>query len=188
MNFKLLKLPLGRQLPLQSMLNFGPVRATRRNHALEHATVHVLQEQLQKLRVSGFSTERGFVLIGNIPELFTEKAAHEALKRLREGQDHLAIHPHCGTNLAVQGLLCTLIGYLGFAGVGWRRALTRLNHVSLFMLLSTLFAPALGMSAQKHLTTDGDVGLLEINSVIQRKLNLPLLGGISIHIIRTRNG
>ena len=188
MNFRLSNLPFRLQLALQSMLKFGPVRATRRNHALEHATVHVLQEQFRKLRISGFSTERGFVLIGNIPASATDKAAHEALKRLRDGQHHLAIHPQCGTNLAVQGLLCTLIGYLGFAGVGWRRALTRLNHVSLFMLLSTLFAPTLGMSAQKHLTTDGTVGLLEIASVSQRKLNLPLLEGISIHIVRTRNG
>ena len=188
MNLKRVMHPIGWQISLQSIFQFGPVRATRRNHALEHATVHVLQEQLQTLRVSGYSTQRGFVLISNSPELGIKEAAHEALRRLREGQRHLAIHPQCGTNLAVQGLLCTLIGYLGFAGAGWRRALTRLNPVSLFMLLVALFAPILGMSAQKHLTTDGKVGWLEIASVSQRKLKLPLLGVVFIHIVRTRNG
>lgn len=170
------------------MLCWAPVRATRRNHALEHATVHVLQEQYPELRVSGYSTPQGFALLGNMPERATERAAHEALKRLREGQHQLAIHPQCGTNLAVQVLLCTLIGFLGFSGVGWRRALNRVNPVSLFLLLTTLFAPILGTYTQKHLTTNGRVGSLEIHSAFQQNWKIPLVGTIAIQIVRTQNG
>ncbi|MCY4106963.1 MAG: DUF6391 domain-containing protein [Chloroflexi bacterium] len=170
------------------ILRWGPVRATRRNHALEHATVHVLQERYPELRVSGYSTPQGFALIGNLPEQATEQAVHEALKRLREGQHQLALHPQCGTNLAVQVLLCTLIGLLGFSGVGWRRALNRVNPVSMLVLLTTLFAPILGMYTQKHLTTNGDVGSLEVHSAFQQKWKLPLVGTIAIQIVRTKYG
>lgn len=174
-------------LLLRAILRWGPFGAVRRNHALEHATVHVLQEQFQRLRVSGLSTERGFVLIGDIPTAATEKAAFEALNRLRAGQHQLAIHPQCGTNFVVQGILCTMVGFFGFAGIGWRRAFIRLNQVSILMLLAALFSPLLGMTAQSHITTDSQVGALRITSVEQRNIQLPLIGTITIHTVRTHN-
>ena len=173
---------------LRAGLRWGPVRTVRRNHALEHATVHILQEKNRSLRLSGYSTERGFVLFGDIPSGATEQAAQEALKRLRAGQHQLAIHPQCGTNYVIQGLLCTVVGYLGFAGISRTRALARLNLVSTLMLLAMLASPTLGMTAQAHITTDGDVGLLEILSVERRQLNLPFLGILTLHQVRTGNG
>ncbi len=164
------------------------MRAVRRNHALEHATVHVLQEHNRNLRVSGYSTERGFALLGEIPPGATESAAFEALGRLRAGRRELAIHPQCGTNLVVQGMLCTLVGFLGFAGIGWRRAFARFNLVSMLMLLATLAAPLLGMAAQARITTDGDVGPLQITAVERRQLRLPVIGTLTVHRVRTRNG
>ena len=142
----------------------------------------------RNLRVSGYSTERGFALLGEIQLGAAELAAREALERLRAGRHQLAIHPQCGTNFVVQGMLCTLVGFLGFAGIGWRRSLARLNLVSTLMLLAALAAPQLGMTAQAHITTEGDVGPLQITAVERRQLRLPVIGTLTVHHVRTRNG
>lgn len=173
---------------LRTALRWELLRRIRRNHALEHATVRVLQENFPRLRISGYSHEGGFTLMGNIPPEAAEKAAQDALGRLRAGRRELAIHPQCGTNLVVQGMLCTLVGFLGFAGIGWRRAFARFNLVSMLMLLTVLTAPLLGMAAQARITTDGDVGPLQITAVERRQLRLPIIGTLTVHRVRTRNG
>ncbi len=69
----------------------------RRNHALEHATIHVLSRRYRDLHVMGRSTPNGFILYGDLPTDAVYEAAQEALERLRAGERHLAVHPACGT-------------------------------------------------------------------------------------------
>ena len=77
-----------------------PVRV-RNNHALEHATLHVLQEKGLKSRLGGISDVGGFWIYGDVETEAIFTAAQEALKRLADGESELAVHPNCGTNIAV---------------------------------------------------------------------------------------
>ena len=49
-----------------AIVNLPIVNKIRRNHALEHATIHVLAENHRPLRVVGRSTLNGFYLYGNL--------------------------------------------------------------------------------------------------------------------------
>ncbi|MER3469342.1 MAG: hypothetical protein C4314_05250, partial [Thermoflexus sp.] len=65
------------------LLEWSPVRRIRRNHALEHATVHLLSQRFPGQPMAGRSTPSGFYLYGNVPMEAVVAAAHEALERLR---------------------------------------------------------------------------------------------------------
>lgn len=173
--------------PLQPLLKAHLIRQTRRNHGLEHATVHLLNRQGYQL--SGRSSVGGFVLIGNIPTHKVHDAAHRALERMRQGEHQLAIHPNCGTNLITGGLLSALVALLGFAGVSRRRAVDRFPLVMLGMMLVSLYNLPIGMSLQRHITTEGDPGELEIVGVVRRELPLPWRNRqLVLHHVVTRRG
>ena len=90
------------------------VRATRQNHALEHATLQLLAERGALTEGAGVSDPGGFTLLGdmNLPD--TERAVTDALAALQDGQSHLAIHPQCGSNLMAQAGLCLIVGLTCF--------------------------------------------------------------------------
>ena len=54
----------------------------RRNHGLEHATIHILSNDFQKFSAQGNATINGFHLnlFSDIPAENVEKAAREALR------------------------------------------------------------------------------------------------------------
>ncbi|MBE9507029.1 MAG: hypothetical protein IMY86_03185, partial [Chloroflexi bacterium] len=52
---------------LLAFLDLPPVSRVRRNHALEHATMHVLSERYRNLRLVGRSSLWGFYIYGNVP-------------------------------------------------------------------------------------------------------------------------
>src|SRR5579859_1301577 len=86
-------------------------RRVRQNHALEHATVTILTNDLPGLSVSARSNLRGFTIFADLDPVLVRRAADEAMERLRAGEAELAIHPNCGTNLAV-GMSIALLGSL----------------------------------------------------------------------------
>src|SRR5438270_13376131 len=88
-------------------------RRVRRNHALEHATITILSGMVPNLTVSARSSSRGFVILGDVDLGLLRRAADEALQRLQAGEAELAIHPNCGTNLAVGVSLMTIGTLLG---------------------------------------------------------------------------
>jgi hypothetical protein len=136
---------------------FGSVR---RNHALEHATISVLAGNLgHDVRLVGRATRNGFYLYGDLAPEQVEQSAVEALHRLRSGEDHLAVSPMCGTNLAVAGILA---GTCSLIALGNRSRLERLPNVLLASMLAVLAAQPLGRLAQKHLTTDPDLSDTEL--------------------------
>ncbi len=81
------------------------IDAVRQNHALEHATMHILNRRYPYLRLMGRSSLSGFYLYGALDTQELADAVSEALLRLQQGERHLAIHPRCGTNLAVTSVL-----------------------------------------------------------------------------------
>ena len=136
----------------------------RRNHSVEHATLHVVARDYPDLSLVGRSDWGGFTIYGPIDTEVLRQAAHEAYDRLRAGQTDLAVHPNCGTNLAVTGLLvgaAVLVGLIGGRGNRWRR--WPLTFASLVGAL-TLAAP-LGPAVQRHMTTNPDMEGVEIRNV-----------------------
>lgn len=169
------------------VLDFPYIRRTRRNHGLEHATISLLNAR--GYRLSGRSDDHGFILLGDVPTPQVEWAAHEALHRMQNGAHHLAVHPNCGTNLVTAGLLTSLVGLLGFAGQPRRDLFNRLPLVMLGMMAAYLSSQPLGMALQKHFTTEGDPGDLEIVGISPSAMRLPFGGApISLHRVATRAG
>ncbi|MCY3779446.1 MAG: DUF6391 domain-containing protein [Chloroflexi bacterium] len=146
----------------------------RRNHGLEHATIHILNRQRYKL--SGRSSATGFILLGEVPTAQVEGAVHEALQRMKAGEHKLALHPNCGTNLVTAGFLATTAAFLGFAGRGWRKSWERFPTMMALLMGLILLSTPLGLSLQRHFTTEGDLGDMELVSVTRETVNLPLNG------------
>jgi hypothetical protein len=155
------------------VLDLPVVRRTRRNHGLEHATIHILSERIKNLRMAGRSTDSGFVLIGEAPTDIVESAVHEALRRMRNGEHHLAVHPNCGTNLVTTGFLTTSAAMLGFTGASRRDAWNRMPAVMALIMAAILFSQPLGSSLQRHITTDGDPQDLTIISIKRDQFRFP---------------
>ena len=148
---------------LSALLNHPLVSRVRRNHALEHATIHLLSRRFPGLFLAGHSDWEGFWIIGPVSQEAVEEAAREALERLRHGERYLALHPGCGTNYLTSGAMAGLGGLLAMVGARSRRE--RWERIPLVILTATvalLFSQPLGMWLQEHLTTSGDPGDLEI--------------------------
>lgn len=138
----------------------------RRNHALEHATLHVLSREIPNLNVVGRSDWEGFVVYGEVPLRTLERAAHEGWERLRNGEVHLSVHPQCGTNLAVAGVLAgaaMLIGLL-VSRDGRRR---RWPLTALSVMGAVFLSAPLGPVVQRRLTTNPDMEGVFIAGVSQ---------------------
>ena len=146
-------------------LLFG--RRIRQNHALEHATVTMLALISPDLVVSARSNARGFTIYADLDPHLGRRAADEALDRLRAGEAELAIHPNCGTNLAV-GMSLAMVGSL-FALTAMRPR-TRIASAMASSLAGLAVARPLGMVVQRRLTTLPDLHDVRIVGVRRRRL------------------
>src|SRR5262245_53883413 len=117
---------------LSPVLESPFIKRVRRNHGLEHATIHMLNRQNYIL--SGRASSGGYIVVGDVPSEKIEAAAQEALSRLKRGQAQLAVHPNCGTNLVTTGVITTSIAALGFMGTSRRSAWERFPLVLLLMM------------------------------------------------------
>lgn len=111
-----------------NQFNLPLVMKVRRNHGLEHATIHVLGERTGFRSVAGYSTPAGFFLIGNFTAGEITLAVEDALRRLRNGEKHLAVHPGCGTNYVTSGLLAGTLA-LASAWFGADRRRSRVDQI-----------------------------------------------------------
>lgn len=137
----------------------------RRNHALEHATIHLLSARYPHRTLIGRSDLHGILIYGNLPTPSVDQAAREALNRLRAGEPSLALHPNCGTNLLVAALLAGVSVFLLHRQNRedtWLDRLGRLPSIVSAILLALIISRPLGTAAQRHLTTQADLGPLEI--------------------------
>ncbi len=141
----------------------NPIQATRQNHALEHATIAILLRNSNiHTRIAGRATPGGFHVYGNLPTPLVEEAAHEALRRLKNGERELAVSPFCGTNIAVAGILAGLAAIL-VMGSGNR--FLNLPRVILSTIIAVVAAQPLGKIVQRRITTYADLGEMVITGV-----------------------
>lgn len=147
-------------------------RRVRRNHAIEHATVHILEERFGRLNIEGMAEETGFSLKGLRDRDLVSMAARAALERLRSGESDLAIHPRCGTTLVVLNTLASVLFLLILAATGSLSLLT----VAASLFLAYAFAPLASRLAQKYVTTDAEVDDMEILSVEVRGQRVAMSG------------
>jgi hypothetical protein len=149
-----------------SILDLPFVLETRRNHALEHATLHVLAEKYPTHPMAGHSNPTGFFILGDLPTEDVRAAAAQALTRLRAGESGLAIHAGCGTNLATTALLAGTFGWLAMRGArSTFGRILRLPFALAFALVGFAVSRPLGPVIQQRITTDADMGNLQIVDV-----------------------
>jgi hypothetical protein len=146
-------------------LLFG--RRTRQNHALEHATVTLLANRTPGLAVSARSNSQGFTIFADLDLAEVRRASEEALRRLRSGEQQLAIHPNCGTNLAVGTSLMMLGSLFALTAV---RPRTRIASALASSLAGIAAARPLGKMMQRYVTTLPEVNDVRIASVRHRTL------------------
>lgn len=140
----------------------------RRNHGLEHATLHVLAQRFPGRSLAGHSDAGGFWLIGDVSTQDVASAIEQARQRLNSGEGNLAVHPNCGTNFVTSGLLAAAAVTLAMLGAGSRKR-DQLERFPLAVSLATLAliaAQPLGYLAQEKLTTSGALGELQVVEII----------------------
>lgn len=153
----------------------------RRNHALEHATLHVLGRRYHKA-LAGYSDFGGFWLVGEVPTEDVEQAAIEALARLRSGEARLAIQPFCGTTFVTGGVLAGTVAWLAMIGTGrgLKRKLDRWSWVVTLTTLALIVAQPLGLWVQARLTTLAQPGEMQVTGV-----RLVGSGRLTVHRVTT---
>jgi len=146
----------------QQIINIVSSKNIRRNHALEHATVNVLEKYAgRSLPISGIAQENGFIISGlQDPDLIID-AAQEGLHLLKQGDCRLAIHRKCGTSIAIANFVAAAIFLLILIFTGHFSILT----IIFALLLANVLGPYLGEFSQKYFTTSCDVKEIEIEGI-----------------------
>ena len=164
------------------ILDLPIVRETRRNHALEHATLHVLSAGHPGSPMAGHSNPTGFFILANLPTEDVKAAVTQALMRLRSGERELAIHAGCGTNLATSALLAGTFAWFALrGGKSTFGRLLRLPFALAFALVGFAISQPLGPVIQAKITTDADIGDLQVVDV-----RLTARGRVTAHRVITK--
>jgi len=176
----------------------------RRNHALEHATIHILSERLPGIRLMGRSSFWGYYIYGDVPTEAVLDAAQEGLRQLRAGQRQMAIHANCGTNIVVAGTLAGLGAFLALSSAWFDRSegeqtasvraknlltwVTRLPLACAAATLGIIAGRPLGQALQTHVTTQANVGNMRIAGVTrEEKAGLDKQHPMIVHHVRTED-
>ncbi|MGD2027534.1 MAG: DUF6391 domain-containing protein [Anaerolineales bacterium] len=167
---------------MKAILDHPIISRIRRNHGLEHATIHILSSANKRRPLAGHSDSGGFWLLGEVGTEELVKAVQEALDRLRSGERDLAVHPNCGTNLATSGIFAGFGAFLAFAGAGnkFRDKLERLPLAATLATIALIISQPLAFRLQREVTTSGDPGNLTVVRV-QRTT----VGGRTAHRVLT---
>jgi hypothetical protein len=178
--FLLLLVPLGFAAHSLVWLVIGPKelfrvlsnKRVRRNHALEHGTINVIEEKYGIPMMSGLASEDGFTVNGPISGEIALGAALEALARLKMGEKELAIHERCGTTIVTVNTLMSVLFILFLFLTGSLSIVT----VLLALGASWVLGPWAGRYAQMYLTTATDLEDVEIVGVEHRNRWMRTLG------------
>jgi hypothetical protein len=154
----------------------------RRNHGLEHATINILAQRFPYRRLAGYTIPGGFFILGDVPTSDVREAVTQALVRMSNGERHLAIHDHCGTNYAASGFVAGMLAWLGMAGAKSKRDMVeRLPLVISLATLGFIFSQPLGPALQKNVTTSGDPQGMVIQDIFPISL-----GRVTLHRVITQ--
>lgn len=152
----------------------GLLDRTRKNHAIEHATIGILMEEGKAHPpLAGNATPLGFFVYGRISSGDLEEASHQALRRLTSGEANLAVSPFCGTNLLVAA---TLAGIGVALSVRSKTGIQKIPSAISTALMGLIVSQPLGRLVQRHITTDADVANIRI--VVVRSLG-------RVHFVQT---
>jgi hypothetical protein len=152
---------------LDPILNLPAYLATRRNHAVEHATLHILARKYNDKNLGGHSNPTGFFLFGEIAMDDIRNAINEAMTRLRAGERELAIHPGCGTNIATSMVLPATFAFLPMQRARsnfWRFLL--LPIALGLAVFGYILSKPLGPWLQRNITTEANLGKLQIMEIV----------------------
>jgi hypothetical protein len=166
----------------------------RQIHALEHATVWVLNGAPSRSvsntgfdanwtdtgTLGGLSTEQGFYLYGQVKTLDIRRAAEEALTRITRGEWNLAVHPRCGTNVSV-GMMLTASLALGMHFLLPRGPIEQLLGLGIAASTATQLTPEVGRFVQQYITT-----AVPFNLTIDDVAIVPDSWGRPTHFVQTR--
>jgi hypothetical protein len=165
------------------ILDLPLILETRRNHALEHATIHILSAKYPDRHLAGHSNPTGFFILGNVTTEDLKSAVAEALTRLRAGESELAIHAGCGTNFATTALLAGGMAWFPLSGVkSMRRRFWLLPFAVAFGVLGFVLSQPLGPILQAKVTTEAEMGDLQVEEIIPLRKR-----GVAVHRVITRN-
>lgn len=153
--------------------------AVRENHALEHATIVLLNKRFPDARLSGVSFAKGYFVFGDVPTEAIRPAAEQALGRLRGDAPELAIHERCGTNLAVAGMLT---GLSAMTVARMRKPYSTFNNVILASTAALVLARPLGLLVQRYVTTRTPNNSMSVKSIKRIKVL-----GNPAHFVTTDN-
>jgi hypothetical protein len=156
----------------------NPISSIRKHHAIEHASLSIIQAKYPSLHLAGYSDSLGFWIVGQVETDKIIAAVDEAISRLRAGEKGLAVHPNCGTNFAAAGMVAGSLAWLGTIGSGksFKRHLDRWPLVISLVTLGMIAAQPLGPYLQAHYTTDANVGNMKIKEIVISKR-----GSVSFH-------
>jgi integral membrane sensor domain MASE1 len=132
-------------------LDLPLVASVRRNHAIEHAAMHMLAQRQPYLNAVGRTVLDGFYVYGNVDTQTLADAVAVGLARLQAGE----------TNLA---------GMATFLVMGGSKS--RLSKFPRFVLAATLAviaAQPLGLLVQERVTTSTDVSTTRIRQVTRQQ-------------------
>jgi len=150
----------------QEIYRIATNKRLRVNHALEHATINVIEEHLGvRGRLAGLAYPDGFLIRGVDDPYLLAEAARVGLERLRRGEYHLAIHDRCGTSLAAANWLFSVLFLLVLFGAGY----FSFTAILLALVAAQLLGPWLGRWLQRTLTTSVDVAGVEILGVTAQR-------------------
>ncbi len=160
-----------------NILETPPISIIRRNHGIEHATVHVLTERNPKIQLVGRADTTGFNIYGNVPPDALKSATREALKRLQHGEANLAVHPRCGTNLVVAGLLTALAAAIA---LGRKPSVRKIPDAILATTLAVFSAQPLGNKIQERITTSPDAMGARLAGIRQQQMGSLMIQHVDI--------
>ena len=149
-----------------NILELPAYLATRRNHALEHATLKILARTYDDKALAGHSNPTGFFIFGDIATDDLRNAIHEAMTRLRAGEHDLAIHPGCGTNVATTMILPATFMFVPFQGARSPRGRFLLLPLALLLgAVGFFLSKPLGPWLQRNVTTEANLGTLQVTEI-----------------------
>ena len=148
----------------------------RRNHGLEHATIHVLSSRHSGFSAQGNSDHRGFHLniYGDVSEDDVRRAVFDAHRRMKGGETSLAVHPNCGTVLLTTAAMTAMAAQLvfGVEQLRQRRSafspavlVNALPSAMLAVVMTLIVSKPVGIAIQEKYTVEGELGDLEVVSV-----------------------
>ncbi|MEA3408526.1 MAG: DUF6391 domain-containing protein [Chloroflexota bacterium] len=162
-----------------SLLRHPLVLRIRRNHALEHAIMHLLSQRDPSLRLVGHSDWNGISLYGEVDTPAVVRAAEQGLARLRAGEVWLRLHPRCGTNFAV-GMFLGGCAIYAATETSRKSIVRRLLRMGAYLMGALFVAQPLGMLVQRHVTTAPSMNDVQIKEIRKQQR-----AGTTIHRIVT---